>query len=195
MYGGASHHREPRHAEVNSRAEARGWLEPERILSIRVTFMLALCIGGVWLLDAVPQLQGPLLPLATVTAAIAEWLMGLASLVTVRDGSILTHTNGFGLHVVYDCTGLVEIGFIVAVIGVYPGMRKHKLMLIVFGAGLAIAINQLRLVTLWVVGVDYPDWFDLAHLGLWHGTMILWTSIYILLGMRLLDRLGTTSAN
>lgn len=151
----------------------------------RVLTALVVCVMAVAGLETQPGAQTAFAPLTTVTAAVTDTLVYLTGMMAERTGSILLHPDGFGMHVVVGCTGLIEFVFIAVVLAVLPvsdpALRRRRWQYVLTGCVLALVINQLRLLVLWWVGTEHRLWFDAVHLGVWHPLVIVWTSFFILL--------------
>lgn len=113
-----------------------------------------------------------LAPLGVATAEIAGRILALSGIETLRAGDVLSHPSGFGYQVAYSCTGLFQWVFLVAgLLGLRLTGRSRWLRLLV-GTGVLAAVNQLRLVVLFWLGLFAPHWFDFAHEVLFRSLML-----------------------
>jgi len=104
--------------------------------------------------------------LTRANAEICGWLLGATGLeLEVRDGTVLSPT--FALTVIPGCSGLEIWFFLVSAMVAFPSSLRAKL-LGVSGALVAIlALNIVRISSLFLVGQYRPQYFEMAHLGLW----------------------------
>ncbi len=124
------------------------------------------------------QAVGPV-HLLDVLAGWVAWLTqaGLHGLgiVAQRAGTVLYVPGGFAYDISIGCTGLLPATVLAVAILVSPGERGAKRWGLMVGVPLVLAVNLLRLVHLFYIGVHSPARFVLAHEFLWEGTLVLFT--------------------
>ncbi len=104
--------------------------------------------------------------LTRANAEICGWLLGATGLeLEVRDGTILSPT--FALTVIPGCSGLEIWVFLVAAILAFPSSLREKLLGVGGSLVAILALNIVRITSLFLVGQYRPQYFDTAHLGLW----------------------------
>jgi exosortase/archaeosortase family protein len=96
---------------------------------------------------------------AASTAAVVR-LLGTSA---VQEGPVLRHPQGFAIEVYYRCTGLLPALFVAVSILAFPAPRELRWKGVIVGVPLLLGLNLTRLVILFVVGVHWPIWFDVAH--------------------------------
>lgn len=140
-------------------------------LNLRFVFIM-LAYGGVVFLVYRDEVLGSFLaPLAEGTALITSELIRQFGVEVLRDGAVLTHPNGFAYEIAYTCTGLLPgVTFFVCVLA-YPGTVRNKWSGIAIGVPVLLAVNYLRLVNLFYIGVHFPSVFRLAHEVIWEGLL------------------------
>ena len=120
------------------------------------------------------EVLGPLLgPLTTLTASITFALLKLAGMEVMREASVIFQPEGFKYEIYYRCIGFLPVAYLTVSILAYSGLMKYKLIGLAIGIPFLIALNLVRLVHLFFIGVIRPDLFDLAHNVLWEGAIIL----------------------
>ena len=62
-----------------------------------------------------------------------------------------------------ECSGVSIAALYVAALLAWPAKLRHKLAGLVVGLGALLAINLLRIATLYWIRVYQPQWFDTAH--------------------------------
>ncbi len=120
-----------------------------------------------------PRLYGMLEPSELWTARITEKVLAVSGIEVERLGTILAHPAGFRYEIYYRCTGWVVAAFLLAGLFALPGGWRSKLWAAPLGVLLILAVNFIRLVSLFYIGVHYPGAFHFAHSVLWESGMIL----------------------
>jgi exosortase/archaeosortase family protein len=149
-----------------------------RVRRDELRFVAALIVFGAaaWLLFRDEVLGAPLVGLRVATAYVTATLIDVVGMDAVRVGTVIHHAGGFGMEISRGCTGLVGIGLLVVGILAYPVDRRARLAGAMIAVPLFVALNFVRLVHLFYLGVHEPAWFDLAHEQLWQGAMVV--SVY-----------------
>ncbi len=130
--------------------------------------------AGVALLAYREDVLGTLIaPLTTWTARVTLALLQQTGMEAKRVATVISHPGGFAYDIYYRCTGFLPVAFLTTAILAYPGRWRRKLVGLVIGVPLLIAVNLIRLVHLFYLGVHRPAAFDFAHAVLWEGFGIL----------------------
>lgn len=139
----------------------------------RLRFALVLAAYGLALLGLrqSPPLVAALSPLERGTAAVTEALLQRSGFEVRREGTVISHPGGFAYEIYYPCTGLTIFGFLVAGLLALPGSRGRKLVAIAAAVPALAVLNQVRLLQLFAVGVEWPQAVELAH-GVWEGVLL-----------------------
>jgi exosortase/archaeosortase family protein len=114
-----------------------------------------------------------LAPLDGFTAGITAAVLHLSGMPVHREAGVLSYPAGFSYHIGYKCTGLIAAGFLSAGLLVLPGRWRARLLQVLLGAALVLALNVVRLVSLFYIGVSYPQMFGLFHTVLWNAGMLV----------------------
>ena len=140
-----------------------------------------LIYGSVVFLFYRDEVLGPyLVPLAEWTAISTSELIKWSGIDVLQEGVILTHPNGFTYEIAYTCTGLLPGATFIACILAYPGPLRNKWVGIILCSPVLLAVNYLRLVNLFFIGVYFPGLFVLAHEVVWVGLqLILFISLWL----------------
>jgi exosortase/archaeosortase family protein len=143
-----------------------------RFVSIVATFAVAVA------LVFRDEVVGPIvLPLRVLTARVVLVLVHGAGLDAVREVSALYHPGGFAYEISRGCLGLVPVAFLVVGVLAYPGERHRKLWALIIGVPALFALNLVRLVHLFYLGVNRPDLFPLAHQVAWQAAIV--TAVFV----------------
>lgn len=139
----------------------------------RVALVLALAGLLLWL-GFRDEVLGPLLVLWRVE--VAKAVLGLihwAGMEATREATAIYHPGGFAYEISRGCTGFVPTALLATAISAYPAAGRAKLVGLVLGLPLLLAVNLARLVHLYYVGVRQPHWFETTHQVLWEILIIV----------------------
>jgi len=106
--------------------------------------------------------------IATVTSGLLN-LLGQET--SVSGQSVVS--SRFAVQIVSACTGLFMTTVFLSAVLVYPSRIAAKLIGFAIGVGGILALNFLRLVSLFLIGVYLPGFVDQAHLLIWQSLLIL----------------------
>jgi exosortase/archaeosortase family protein len=133
-------------------------------------------LAGVFLLAYREDvLGGPLSPWVELTAHATVSLLQWLGIEAVRTAAVIRHPGGFAYEIYYRCTGLLPAALLAILILAHPGSWRRKCLGLAAGAPLLVALNLVRLVHLFHLGVHAPGAFDLAHGFLWEAVLVLAT--------------------
>lgn len=120
-----------------------------------------------------PRLYGLLAPVESWTTDATCWLLAWSGIEVERAGTVLSHPGGFSCDIGYRCTGVVVAAFLIAGLLALPLGWRSRARGVAVGVPLVLAVNLARLVSLYFVGVHWPEAFDFAHLVAWEAAMVL----------------------
>ncbi len=73
----------------------------------------------------------------------------------------------FGLTIGPGCDGLEPTALFVAAVMAFAAPLALKLPALAIGVPLLASLNLVRIVSLFLVGIYYPDWFHTMHVDVW----------------------------
>lgn len=144
-----------------------------RQLNLRFALVMVGFAGAVLLTYREAVLGALLAPVTMWTAQATLALLHWLGMEATRTATVISHPNGFAYEIYYRCTGFLPVGFLATAILAYPGPLRRKIIGLVVGVPVLIALNLTRLVHLFYLGVYHPAAFDLGHSVLWEGLLIL----------------------
>lgn len=115
----------------------------------------------------------PLGPLVLATAEMTVALLHWVGIEAVRSATVIAHPGGFAYEVAYSCIGFLPVVFYAAAVLAYPVGWTHRLVGVVIGLPLLLALNFIRLLHLFHLGVSDRAAFASWHEGLWPGIVRL----------------------
>ena len=103
-----------------------------------------------------------------LTVPLAAWAInttGVSPVPVHANGSRLVASGG-GLNVLQGCEGLDLLCLWIAAVSAGPFTWRARLLALTLGSAVVVALNQIRLVSLYQLYRQHRAWFDDAH-GLW----------------------------
>ena len=91
---------------------------------------------------------------------------------TQLSGRFVLHSD-FRIEVIPECTGVFAFIILLSLILAYPARWGWKVTGLLSGALLILVVNQVRLVTLFLLGIKARDLFEEIHVFVWQGIFIL----------------------
>lgn len=145
---------------------------------------LAFCSRVVLLLGALTaiSLTGPFKawveePLISFVTWTTDGLLALFGAETSRWGSVI-HSKGFNIEIVSGCTGIFTFTLLLSAIVCFPAAWRARLRGLLGGALFILALNQVRIITLFFIGKSYPELFSEMHVFVWQGVIIVAVAFY-----------------
>ena len=90
----------------------------------------------------------------------------------------------FGIDISLECTGVPHLLLFLSAVFAYPALPRIRLS----GALLVIisvfTVNLLRLIALFITGVQAPQFFDIAHVYIWGGVSYIGMTVIWLFWLR-----------
>jgi exosortase/archaeosortase family protein len=126
--------------------------------------------------DAPPSVR-LLDPLAGLVASLTQAALHAIGIAAQRAGTVLFVPGGFAYDITVGCTGLLPAVVLAAAILASPGTLDAKRRGLSVGVPLVLAVNLLRLVHLFYLGIHAPRVFVLAHSLVWEATLVLCTFV------------------
>ncbi|UCG58666.1 MAG: exosortase H [Phycisphaerales bacterium] len=113
---------------------------------------------------------------ARVSGAILSFL---GHDITVSGASVFS--PAFSLRVVPGCDGIEPIALFVCAVLAFPARFVRKIPGIIAGTLLLAALNFVRVVSLFLIGVYWPSAFTVAHLEVWQALFIVFAVVFWIL--------------
>jgi exosortase H (IPTLxxWG-CTERM-specific) len=144
---------------------------PWALLKIYILFGLALVFF--FLLFASSFFSKKVLePFTTFVAFASSKILNVFGSWTYVSGTNLS-SKDFGIDIVYGCNGVFATAILVSGIIAYPCRIREKLIGILIGIPAIFAINQVRVISLFLLGKRYPGVFEGVHVYVWQPIIIL----------------------
>jgi exosortase/archaeosortase family protein len=119
--------------------------------------------------DFIGRLLGPWVEL---TARTTVALLDLLDVEAIRIGGQIHHPGGFAYEIYYRCTAVLPAALLTALILASTACLRDKLLGMALGVSVLIAVNLMRLVHLFHLGVHRSILFEAAHGMVWELILI-----------------------
>ena len=149
----------------------RSWYQSKAPL---FQFCLKFCglLALFYALSLLPICQRLLAASLTGHARLASAILDrLGENTRVTDATIWS--GKYAITVLPTCSAIEFLMFFCAMVIAFPSRLPRKIYGIVIGVILLLALNQVRITSLYYVGVHFPKAFDMTHENLWSMALIM----------------------
>lgn len=157
-----------------------------------VRFVVAL--GVFYLLVAVqPVNDHVIVPFTKGIVAVAAWILALLG-EPARAAGTLIQSTAFAVDVKNGCNGVEAMLLLVAAVLAFPATAVQRLVGVAAGIAVVQALNLVRVVSLFWLGVHHRSVFELFHAAIWQTALILVAVALFLLWSRGVARRSPAAA-
>lgn len=110
-------------------------------------------------------------PWTEVLAAVSGKVLGILGEEVRVVGTVLR--GRFAVAIENGCNGIEAVLLYVAAVVAFPAGWRWKAAGLLVGSGVLQVVNILRVVSLYLTGIYYPNWFDTAHTVIWQSALVL----------------------
>ncbi len=79
----------------------------------------------------------------------------------------------FSIKVISECTGIFVMVILLSLTVTFPVQWRSRAIGLLLGALLVFVLNLARLVSLFVIGMKFPEYFNEIHVFFWQGLFIV----------------------
>lgn len=166
-----------------------------RFVLVFLVLLLVLFAAGL----TAPVDEHVILPFTTVLAKACAAIIHFFDGTTISQGKLIQNAAGtFIVSIERGCNGVEAVIILISAILAFPAPWKHKLAGLVLGFLAIQALNLVRIVSLFFLGLWNQVWFEWFHLYLWQALIVLDALIVFLVWLRYMPkdpRGGGTPAN
>ena len=112
-------------------------------------------------------------PYLRFIAHVSAWLLLVVGEVGVMAFGSVVVSPKFYLAIGQGCDGIEPTAFFVALVLAFPSRLVSKLPALALGIVSLVALNQIRVVSLFVAGVHHPSLFHTLHVDVWQVVFVL----------------------
>jgi archaeosortase B (VPXXXP-CTERM-specific) len=91
----------------------------------------------------------------------------------VEVNDTVVHSSQFAFQIVDLCTAVMPMMILAAAVLAFPSSIKEKAIGLAVGLAGIFVVNEIRLISLFYIGIYLPGIFETAHLLVWQSLMIL----------------------
>jgi len=144
---------------------------PWALVRIYISFGVVL-VFFFFLLDSDFFYREAMEPFTALLALFSSKILNVFGTGTYVSGTNLS-SEGFGINIVYGCNGAYATAILLSGIIAYPSRIREKLVGVVIGIPAIFIINQLRVISLFLLGRKYPAVFEEVHVYVWQPIIII----------------------
>ncbi len=153
-----------------------GWSLSPRAIKAVVVFVVLM--GLFYGFVHTPANEGAIFgPYLALLARIVGWVIGVFGY-EVDVAGTLVHTPQLSIEIVRGCDAIEPAATYLAAVLASPVGWRAKMPGIVVGAAALWIINLVRIVSLFFVGVHYPDAFNMVHEGFWQVVFVVLAIVF-----------------
>lgn len=111
-------------------------------------------------------------PLVNLYAAIAGELLNVLGYGVHVSGDLIS-SSGFAVSVKKGCDAAEPMAIFIAGIIAFPALVRNKLTGLILGLSILFLLNLVRIMSLFMMGIHSPDFFETMHLAVWQVVFII----------------------
>jgi exosortase H (IPTLxxWG-CTERM-specific) len=162
---------EPSQKRNNRAGRLRSSRLPSGLVKLYLYFGLSLTLLFVLLTNSYVSLK-LMQPFTGFVAFFSSLILNVCGSETWVHGTSLLSSD-YGIDVVYGCNGVFAIAILLSGIIAYPSNVKAKLIGASIGIPAIFLLNQLRVVSLFLLGESQPAIFNEVHVYVWQPIIII----------------------
>lgn len=129
-------------------------------------------------------------PLLIMLAALVGGLLKVAGLPVIVLGQKVVLPGVFGIDIATECSGAPHLLLFFSGVLAYPTSSGSRLFGLILATTAVFVGNLVRLVTLFWIGVQAQEYFDVAHSYIWGGLSYAGLVLLWILWLRLSGEVG-----
>jgi len=140
--------------------------------SVRTIALFVLVLVGLELVYVLSNQSAPMVTLTQATAQVVTWILGLAGELVRIDGTVI-YSPQFNMRIVSECTAITPMIVLAAATIAVPAPLVSKLKCIILASCVLHIVNLVRIISLYYLGVMWPDMVEFVHLVLWQTVLVV----------------------
>jgi exosortase H (IPTLxxWG-CTERM-specific) len=110
-------------------------------------------------------------PLVNFYALVSGMFLSLIGYATEVSGDLI-YSSQFSVSIKKGCDAAEPMAIFIAGIVAFPALIKKKFVGLGIGLFILFLLNVVRIATLYITGIHYPDFFESMHLAVWQVAFI-----------------------
>ena len=140
--------------------------------SLRTIGLFVLLLVGLETANVFTNHSAPMVTLTQSTAQVVTWLLALMGELVRIDGTVI-YSPQFNMSIASECTAITPTIVLAAATFAVPAPLVSKLKGVILGASVLHLVNLVRIISLYYVGVTWPDMVEFVHLILWQTVLVV----------------------
>ncbi|QDV91233.1 Transmembrane exosortase (Exosortase_EpsH) [Phycisphaerae bacterium RAS2] len=141
---------------------------------LRFVLLFAGCMVFYYVVSSASLVRDRIFPaLLELNATVSARLLGLLGQGPIRADGASVHSDRFSIEVARGCDAIEPMALLVSAILASPMTFRARFVGMVAGVLGLMAMNLLRIVTLFLFGVYWPAAFHVMHVDVWQVIFIL----------------------
>lgn len=120
--------------------------------------------------------ENVIVPFTSIVAGCSSILMNLFGASSNVTGNTLS-TSDFSINVVDGCNGIYATAILISGVVAYPSKLSQKAIGVLLGFTAVFLMNLVRVISLFYMGLHFPDIFQEVHVYVWQPIIIIWAII------------------
>jgi exosortase H (IPTLxxWG-CTERM-specific) len=146
-----------------------------KIPVLRFVLLAVLVVLVCWIAESLPVIRQRVYPTSLgLVAKCSAWSLRRFGEDAAAHGPVVTSSR-FSLAISRGCDAMDPIVLFIGAAVAFPVSWRRKLAGIGAGIGLLLALNFIRILSLYYVGVYRPASFETAHVAVWQALFVLAT--------------------
>jgi len=111
-------------------------------------------------------------PMVHFYALLSGNLLALIGYANSVNGDVI-FSSGFSVGIKKGCDAAEPMAIFVAGVLAFPSLLRQKFIGLAIGLFIMFILNIARITTLFLVGINFPDFFESMHIAVWQVVFIL----------------------
>lgn len=155
------------------------WSVPPGTRFVAGFLVLIACFSALLQIGAIDRAL--VTPLTEVIAHVSSAALNAMGAPNDVRGTVIVGDEGFAVNILDGCNGVYVTAIVIAAVLAFPSTAREKLIGLLMGILGVHAINLVRILTLYWIGLHWPHWFERFHYYVWQtGVIIISMAIWIL---------------
>jgi len=120
-----------------------------------------------------------IVPITQVIASAAGAILHVMGQGVTVSGTTIS-SNRFAVNINNGCNGIEAMLILLAAIGSFPATMRARIAGLAFGAVIVQLLNEIRIVSLYLIGAYKPSLFQIFHTAVWQVVVILAAIVFFL---------------
>ncbi len=164
--------KEPKDQAEPNAPEPSGFWQSYRQEIVFITLFVGILGGGFTFISLTPINDNLIEPFTGLVAKASGWSLNAIGQGIQMQGTVIRNER-FAVNIMNGCNGVETMIIFLAAVIAFPAPWKARLIGLVLGSLAIQGVNLLRVVSLFLTGAYFPEFFDSSHTVIWQSIVIL----------------------